>query len=245
MDTPEPGSAAEDEEEKVPEVRPRTRSNPEGAEDRGQPQPGVGKRSEGEGEAASAGHSPQATPGHGTAWPGPGELQVKTPRVNCPEKVIICLDLAEEMALPKLESINGWQKVALPVTDNVQTVPPPFVVRTILVLGRPRCQPHFCGGEHVKKLLQCPYFFFDLVYIHNGHGDQDDEGGWKDMFSFLAALDPRGTSYKYEVSLAGPALELHNCMAKLLAHPLQRPCQSHAAYALLDGGDSPDSEATV
>ncbi|XP_062366014.1 BRISC and BRCA1-A complex member 1 isoform X2 [Cinclus cinclus] len=107
MDTPEPGSAAEDEEEKVPEVRPRTRSNPEGAEDRGQP--GVGNRSEGEGEAASAGHSPQASPGQGSAWHGPAEVQVKTPRVNCPEKVIICLDLAEEMALPKLESFNGSQ----------------------------------------------------------------------------------------------------------------------------------------
>lgn len=65
------------------------------------------------------------------------------------------------------------------------------------------------------------------------------------MFGFFSSLDTKGTNYKYEVALAGPALELHNCMAKLLAHPLQRPCQSHAAYALLDGGDSPDSEATV
>ncbi|XP_062366015.1 BRISC and BRCA1-A complex member 1 isoform X3 [Cinclus cinclus] len=243
MDTPEPGSAAEDEEEKVPEVRPRTRSNPEGAEDRGQP--GVGNRSEGEGEAASAGHSPQASPGQGSAWHGPAEVQVKTPRVNCPEKVIICLDLAEEMALPKLESFNGQQKIELPVTDNVQTIPPPFVVRTILVFGRPRCQPQFCGGDHVKKLLQCPYFFFDVVYIHNGQDDKEDEGSWKDMFGFFGSLDTKGTNYKYEVALAGPALELHNCMAKLLAHPLQRPCQSHAAYGLLDGGDSPDSEATV
>ncbi|XP_014738345.1 PREDICTED: BRISC and BRCA1-A complex member 1 [Sturnus vulgaris] len=108
------------------------------------------------------------------------------------------------------------QKIELPVTDNVQTIPPPFVVRTILVFGRPRCQPQFCGGEHVK-----------------------------DMFSFFGSLDTKGTNYKYEVPLAGPALELHNCMAKLLAHPLQRPCQSHAAYGLLEGGDSPDSEATV
>ncbi|NXD04794.1 BABA1 protein, partial [Certhia familiaris] len=252
------------------------------------------------------------------AWHSPtgtaGEVTVKTPRVNCPEKVIICLDLAEEMAVPKLESFNGcrsnaltvaqkmiemfvrtkhkidkshefalvvvnndatWlsgftsdprevcsclydldtvvcqsfsilhqQKIELPVTDNVQTIPPPYVVRTILVFGRPRCQPHFCGGDPVKKLLQCPYFFFDVVYIHNGLDEKDDES-WKDMFGFFGSLDTKGTNYKYEVALAGPALELHNCMAKLLAHPLQRPCQSHAAYGLLDGGDSPDSEATV
>ncbi|XP_039590182.1 BRISC and BRCA1-A complex member 1 isoform X2 [Passer montanus] len=298
MDPSEPGSAAEDEEEKLPEVRPRTRSNPEGAEDRapsglgsvgtrgdavgtrgdavgtrgeavgnrgeavgtrseGTRAEAVGNRSEGEGEAASAGHSPPGQPG--TAWHGPGgaqhgEVTVRTPRVNCPEKVIICLDLAEEMAVPKLESFNGcrsnaltvaqkmiemfvrtkhkidkshefalvvvnndatWlsgftsdprevcsclydldtvvcqsfnldglfnliqQKVELPVTDNVQTIPPPFVVRTILVFGRPRCQPHFCGGEHVKKLLQCPYFFFDVVYIHNGLDEKEDESSWK------------------------------------------------------------------
>ncbi|NWS07466.1 BABA1 protein, partial [Motacilla alba] len=226
---------------------------------------------------------------------------------------IICLDLAEEMAVPKLESFNGcrsnaltvaqkmiemfvrtkhkidkshefalvvvnndatWlsgftsdprevcsclydldtvvcqsfsilpqQKVELPVTDNVQTIPPPFVVRTILVFGRPRCQPHFCGGEHVKKLLQCPYFFFDVVYIHNGLDEKEDEGSWKDMFGFFGSLDTKGTNYKYEVALAGPALELHNCMAKLLAHPLQRPCQSHACYGLLDG-DSPEGDTS-
>lgn len=66
------------------------------------------------------------------------------------------------------------------------------------------------------------------------------------MFAFMGSLDAKGTSYKYEVALAGPARELHNCMAKLLAHPLQRPCQSHAAYSLLDDeGDSAEVEATV
>uniref|UniRef100_A0A8B9IS30 LEM domain-containing protein n=1 Tax=Amazona collaria TaxID=241587 RepID=A0A8B9IS30_9PSIT len=260
MDTSEPGSAAEEEEERAPEPRPRTRSNPEGAEDRAlSAQSSVGNRSEGEGEAASADGSPQGTAPapHGPAWPGPGphtEVQVKTPRVNCPEKVIICLDLAEEMALPKLESFNGsktnalnisqkmiemfvrtkhkidkchefalvvvnndatWlsgftsdprevcsclydletvvcksfnleglfnliqQKIELPVTENVQTIPPPYVVRTILVFGRPGCQPQFSMSEHMKKMLQCPYFFFDVVYIHNGVEEKDDETSWK------------------------------------------------------------------
>ncbi|NXR40634.1 BABA1 protein, partial [Zosterops hypoxanthus] len=313
MDTSEPGSAAEDEEERLPELRPRPRSNPEGAEDRAPGgQGGVGNRSEGEGEAASAGHSPPAGPGPaGSPWHGPPagapEVTVRTPRVNCPEKVILCLDLAEEMAVPKLESFNGsrsnaltvaqkmiemfvrtkhkidkshefalvvvnndatwlsgftsdprevcsclydldtvvcqsfsirchgghWgqQKIELPVTDNVQTIPPPYVVRTILVFGRPGCQPHFCGGDHVKGENNQNFTLFPP--------------SGQDMFGFFGSLDTKGTNYKYEVALAGPALELHNCMAKLLAHPLQRPCQSHAAYALLDGGDSPDSEATV
>ncbi|NXO54951.1 BABA1 protein, partial [Aramus guarauna] len=93
MDTSEPGSAAKEEEEKGTEPRPRTRSNPEGAEDRAlSAQASVGNRSEGEGEAASADDSPQGTAApDGTAWPGPApptEVQVKTPRVNCPEKVV-------------------------------------------------------------------------------------------------------------------------------------------------------------
>ncbi|NWZ30217.1 BABA1 protein, partial [Asarcornis scutulata] len=125
MDTLEPGSAAEEEEEKaLGEQRPRTRSNPEGAEDRAlSAQTSVGNRSEGEGEAASADDSPQSTAApDGTAWPGPAhpaEVQVKTPRVNCPEKVIICLDLAEEMALPKLESFNGSKTNALNISQKM------------------------------------------------------------------------------------------------------------------------------
>ncbi|NXK49849.1 BABA1 protein, partial [Chauna torquata] len=307
----------------------------------------VGNRSEGEGEAASAEDSPQGTAApDGTAWPGPAhptEVQVKTPRVNCPEKVIICLDLSEEMALPKLESFNGsktnalnisqkmiemfvrtkhkidkshefalvvvnndatWlsgftsdprevcsclydletvvcksftapssrhsqQKIELPVTENVQTIPPPYVVRTILVFGRPGCQPQFSISEQMKKMLQCPYFFFDVVYIHNGVEEKEDETSWKvsagggggrgaarpraarrpvppqELYAFFSSLDTKGTNYKYEVVLTGPAVELHNCMAKLLAHPLQRPFQTHAAYSLLEGDEPPEVEATV
>ncbi|NXF27519.1 BABA1 protein, partial [Rhodinocichla rosea] len=322
MDTSEPGSAAEDEEEKVPEVRPRTRSNPEGAEDRAPSGPGgvgsrgeapgnrgeaPGNRSEGEGEAASAGHSPPGQPG--TAWHGPGshgqhgEVTVRTPRVNCPEKVVrmgvgiwewqrgqgwaqgtqggtqrwaqgqgwaqgwaqsqcqpgaspvppqlsgftsdpreVCSCLYDlDTVVCQSFSILPQQKVELPVTDNVQTIPPPFVVRTILVFGRPRCQPHFCGGEHVK-VWDTPKSPPDL---RSGQAKFNPiMSPPQDMFGFFGSLDTKGTNYKYEVALAGPALELHNCMAKLLAHPLQRPCQSHAHYGLLDGGDSPEGEAT-
>lgn len=96
MDTSEPSSATEEEEEKTAaESRPRTRSNPEGAEDRTlSAQASVGSRSEGEGEAASTGDSPQSATvpaADGKGWPTPvppTEFQVKTPRVNCPEKVV-------------------------------------------------------------------------------------------------------------------------------------------------------------
>ncbi|XP_012584745.1 PREDICTED: BRISC and BRCA1-A complex member 1 isoform X2 [Condylura cristata] len=299
-----PTEEEEEEEEQSVEPRPRTRSNPEGAEDRAPgAQASVGSRSEGEGEAASADDGTPNVPGTGPKpWqvpPPAPEVQVRTPRVNCPEKVIICLDLSEEMSLPKLESFNGsktnalnvsqkmiemfvrtkhkidkshefalvvvnddtaWlsgltsdprelcsclydletascstfnleglfsliqQKTELPVTENVQTIPPPYVVRIILVYSRPPCQPQFTLTEPMKE----------------------EEMTWKDMFAFMGSLDTKGTSYKYEVALAGPALELHNCMAKLLAHPLQRPCQSHASYSLLEEEDeATEAEATV
>lgn len=75
-------------------------------------------------------------------------------------------------------------------------------------------------------MFQCPYFFFDVVYIHNGADEKAEEPSWQDMFAFMGSLDTKGTSYKYEVALAGPALELHNCMAKLLAHPCSGPARA-------------------
>ncbi|XP_058493373.1 BRISC and BRCA1-A complex member 1 isoform X2 [Solea solea] len=379
METPEPGPA--DGEERLVELRPRTRSNPEGAEDRRSStgslggnsnpnisQPAVGSRVEGEGEASTSDSPPSSTtttvstaaaqtvvpvaaavpviasgavslsaaavaakerpkptqqqqpPTLTTSIPPPAEYQLRVPRVNCPEKVIICLDLSEEMSLPKLESFNGsktnalnisqkmiemfvrtkhkidkrhefalvvinddalWlsgftsdprelcsclydletnvcesfnledllnvirQKIELPLTENVQTIPPPYVVRTVLIYSRHAGQLQFNSSEAVSKMLQSPYFFFDVVYLHNGMDEQGDETNWRDNYTSFCNLDSKGMCYRFEVSLSGPAIELHNCMAKLLAHPLQRPFQSNASYSLLEGEDPQDVEATV
>ncbi|CAJ1060929.1 BRISC and BRCA1-A complex member 1 [Xyrichtys novacula] len=377
MEAPEQGPA--DGEERMVELRPRTRSNPEGAEDRRSStgsiggnnnssisQPAVGSRVEGEGEASTsdsppssttatvsvaaaqtaaptvattaaaaasatvplstatvaAKERPKPTPQQPTLTtvPQPAEYQLRVPRVNCPEKVIICLDLSEEMSLPKLESFNGsktnalnicqkmiemfvrtkhkidkrhefalvvvnddalWlsgftsdprelcsclydletnvcesfnledllnvirQKIELPLMENVQTIPPPYVVRTVLIYSRHAGQLQFNPSEAFSKMLQSPYFFFDVVYLHNGVEEQGDETSWRDNYTSFCNLDSKGMCYRFEVSLSGPAIELHNCMAKLLAHPLQRPFQSHASYSLLEGDDPQDIEATV
>ncbi|TNN35594.1 BRISC and BRCA1-A complex member 1 [Liparis tanakae] len=395
METPEPGPA--DGEEHLVELRPRTRSNPEGAEDRrsstgslgggglgggglgggglgggglggGGPAapPTVGSRVEGEGEAAASDGAPgssaaalsaaaaqapvapvvlapasaplaaaaakerprpsQPAPAVPPPVPPPAEYQLRVPRVNCPEKVIICLDLSEEMSSSNLESFNGsktnalnisqkmiemfvrtkhkidkrhefalvvvnddalWlsgftsdprelcsclydletnvcesfsilppsrllghdirprQKMELPSMDNVQTVPPPYVVRAVLVYSRHAGRLQFSPSEAVSKMLQSPYFFFDVVYLHNGVEEQGEEASWRDTYTSFCNLDSKGMCYRFEVSLSGPAIELHNCMAKLLAHPLQRPFQSHASYSLLEGAELQDVEATV
>lgn len=81
MEIPEPGQA--DGEERMVDLRPRTRSNPEGAEDRrssngslsnvlpSPPQPAVGSRVEGEGEAASSDSPPTTAPSITAAAPAP------------------------------------------------------------------------------------------------------------------------------------------------------------------------------
>ncbi|KAI2659459.1 BRISC and BRCA1-A complex member 1 [Labeo rohita] len=325
METPEPGQA--DGEERMMELRPRTRSNPEGAEDRrsstgslnnslaSPPQPAVGSRVEGEGEAASTDSPPPSAsaitaaapapvtaagnstasmpamasavkerpkppqPSMSTQIPPSAELHLRAPRVNCPEKVIICLDLSEEMSLQKLESFNGsktnalnisqkmiemfvrtkhkidkrhefalvvvnddamW-KIELPQMENIQTIPPPFVVRTLLIFSRHAGMLQFNPSDAAKS----PYFFFDVVYLHNGTEEQTEDTSWKDVYASFSELDSKGMCYRFEVSLCGPAIELHNCMAKLLCHPLQRPFQSHASYSLLEDDDTQENEATT
>lgn len=127
MEGLDPGLA--DGEERAVELRPRTRSNPEGAEDRRSSNggmnspttslPAVGSRVEGEGEAASTESTPSSTTTITSTVPTPiagaattssstvatsgpkpcqaslsaqispaSELQLKVPRVNCPEKVV-------------------------------------------------------------------------------------------------------------------------------------------------------------
>lgn len=136
-------------------------------------------------------------------------------------------------------------KIELPLMENIQTIPPPYVVRTVLIYSRHTGQLQFNPSEAVSKMLQSPYFFFDVVYLHNGMEEQGDETSWRDNYTSFCNLDSKGMCYRFEVSLSGPAIELHNCMAKLLAHPLQRPFQSHASYSLLEGEDPQDIEATV
>lgn len=131
MEVAEANSPTEEEEEEeeegeetISEPRPHTRSNPEGAEDRALgAQASVGSRSEGEGEAATADGGAASVPGAGPKpWQVPAsasEVQIRTPRVNCPEKVIICLDLSEEMSVPKLESFNGSRTNALNVSQKM------------------------------------------------------------------------------------------------------------------------------
>lgn len=148
------------------------------------------------------------------------------------------------------------QKIELPLMENVQTIPPPYVVRTVLIYSRHAGQLQFnpseafsvslritdasksgwristsllwpslhhqgaikvlwgalmssytvseencwdiahpyyiclvstvhlslkltCSCVLLQKMLQSPYFFFDVVYLHNGVEEQGDETSWR------------------------------------------------------------------
>lgn len=156
MEVAEANSPTEEEEEEeeegeetISEPRPHTRSNPEGAEDRALgAQASVGSRSEGEGEAATADGGAASVPGAGPKpWQVPAsasEVQIRTPRVNCPEKVIICLDLSEEMSVPKLESFNGYCGIEFGHRQlrMHRVIPPPSRIQVFVTLTLPRLCPY-------------------------------------------------------------------------------------------------------
>ncbi|XP_002740178.1 BRISC and BRCA1-A complex member 1-like [Saccoglossus kowalevskii] len=235
----------------------------------------------------------------------PESLLPVLPKVNCPEKIVICLDLSSEMntipfmskdgtkypplqmvkrainifvhtktainrqhefALVVLQDNALWmhnftsnteefcyvladlnndsdidtfdmsslfdliyEKVDLPpIKGNIEIIPPPYIVRTIMIYGRSNCVPEFHSGQETQKILmQSPYFFMDIFYIHEAPAESNY---CEEIFDSLCELDEGGKSFVFEVG-RNPTY-LHDNMAKLVAHPLQRPLQRNINYKL-------------
>ncbi|ELU05484.1 hypothetical protein CAPTEDRAFT_27383, partial [Capitella teleta] len=116
--------------------------------------------------------------------------------------------------------------VRLPsVRSNPHVIPPPYIVRTILLYGRSHCIPTFSTTKAQLELTSSPYFFMDAYYLHQV---PSDENKCEAIFDVLCSLDRTGLSYVNEVS-RNPT-KLYDCMAQFLPHPLQRPIQRHACY---------------
>lgn len=237
------------------------------------------------------------------------QQEILLPRVNCPEKIIICLDLSSEMdkvtfrsragdkwtplklakralrlfiqskslinkqhqyALVIIQDTATWvsgftnnpkeminlledfeettncetfdiaslfdtikENVELPHVEGDQTVmPPPFIVRTLLVYGRSYCQIDFKGKESFRFLDSSPYFFVDAMYIHEPASETNK---CEEIFDGICDLDEKGQSFIFE-SARNPT-RLYDQMAQLLAHPLQRPQQTDISYRLHNVAD--------
>lgn len=119
------------------------------------------------------------------------------------------------------------QKVEIPEYKEGECIlPPPYIVRMIVLYGRSNCVPLISREDpNYIFLREKMYFFIDILLAH-----EDDCAAYKceSIYDALQELDD-GYSYVYEVSRK--ATKIHDCIAKLLAHPLQRPLQKNTDYA--------------
>ncbi|CAB3239082.1 unnamed protein product [Arctia plantaginis] len=119
------------------------------------------------------------------------------------------------------------QKVEIPeYKDGECLMPPPHVMRMIVLYGRSNCFPIISQDDPFFNFLkQHLYFYIDILLAH-----EEDCSQYKcvEIYDALQDLD-NGYSYVYEV--LRNAAKIHDCIAKLLAHPLQRPLQKNTDYS--------------
>jgi len=179
-------------------------------------------------------HKSQMNPDHEFALIGCHSgavlLQKMTKRVknlfNSLEDCEMSSQSTEPLSMTEVfETIN--ENVALPEpVDDVQAFPPPFIVRLLLVYGRSHSVPEALHSQAQKDLESSPYFFTDVLYIHEA---PSEDNCCEEVFKALCELDHREMAYIFNVTRYTPIL---NCAAKLLAHPLQRPRQNDASYKI-------------
>ncbi|KAG6457470.1 LOW QUALITY PROTEIN: BRISC and BRCA1-A complex member 1 [Manduca sexta] len=118
-------------------------------------------------------------------------------------------------------------KVDIPEYKQGECIlPPPYVIRMIVLYGRPNCVPLIPQENpnfvFLKKQL---YFYIDILLAHE---EDCAMNKCEDIYDALQDLD-NGYSYVFEVSRN--ATKIHDSIAKLLAHPLQRPLQKNTDYS--------------
>ncbi|GJQ77053.1 hypothetical protein Trydic_g23625 [Trypoxylus dichotomus] len=122
------------------------------------------------------------------------------------------------------------KNVKVPPSKNDLIIPPPFVVRAIFLYNRSITMPQIEMTDEIRKLLESPYFTFDVAMTHEV---PDSSNKCNLIFKELQQLDTKGYAYFFPVSRS--ASLLYTAMAKLLAHPLQRCTQKDANYKLSCG----------
>ncbi|XP_019620522.1 PREDICTED: BRISC and BRCA1-A complex member 1-like [Branchiostoma belcheri] len=156
-----------------------------------------------------------------------GTIHVLLPKVNCPEKIVVCLDMSKEMTSRHVSSRDGSQFSPLSLAKRVIEI----FVRTKSRMDRKHQFAlvilHDAPTLMLSELLLSPHLFLDALYVHQPPADDNQS---IEIFNAICDLDRKCLSYVYEV--ATNVTMFHNHMAKLLAHPLQRPAQSDTYYKL-------------
>lgn len=151
-----------------------------------------------------------------------------------PKRVMTFLDEMKNCTeVEKCDLSTVFNEIAchiLPADVPSDTLPP-YVIRVLLIYGRSYCEPSFGITKHQHALQSSDYFCMDALYLHE---PASDENLCKSIFQQLCCLDVKGNSYILEAS-KNPT-KVFDCVAQLLAHPLQRPIQQELNYSLLANG---------
>lgn len=130
------------------------------------------------------------------------------------------LDECEVEDTFKINSLFDEILENISLSEMKESVSPAYLIRTILCYGRSYTLPKMELTEEIEKLLQHPYFVVDVLMSHE---PIDKGNNCYRIFESLQNLDKKGYSYFFPI--CRDTKRLHTCFAKLLAHPLQRPCQ--------------------
>ncbi|KAK0082757.1 hypothetical protein PV325_009910 [Microctonus aethiopoides] len=115
----------------------------------------------------------------------------------------------------------------IPEFSIVNGIYPTHVNRVILIYTRSNCVPVFHTTNNFEMFMMHKYYFFDALFVHE---PPSDDNGSEYIYAKLSELDIKNNSWIFEVGRN--AAQLHTQMAKLLAHPLQRPKQDSANYQI-------------
>jgi len=104
------------------------------------------------------------------------------------------------------------------------------VYRVIFIYCRSATLPTGFPSNISLKILDCPLFFFDALYLHSKPSKDNKP---QDVYDFITEIEGKDHhAYYFENSTSIRKFHLH--AAHLLAHPLQRPEQSAFKTVLIN-----------
>jgi len=132
-----------------------------------------------------------------------------------PEEEKIDVDYPVKFDMDSLMNMLHANLVLPPEEDAND--PANYCVRVVFLYGRSDMALALTNYEIWNHLQRCPYFFFDVLYLHKPVKDCSKV---QDIFEWFCTLDDGKFGYILEAS--DNAGKIYEQMGKLLAHPLQR-----------------------
>ncbi|CAH1101282.1 unnamed protein product [Psylliodes chrysocephalus] len=130
----------------------------------------------------------------------------------------------EKITLCEVEDTFDMNLLFEEILPNInvpeEEIAPPYLIRMIIFYGRSYTIPKIEFNKEIKDLLKKPFFICDVLMTHE---PADKSNHCNKIFDCLGNMDRKGISYF--IPVGRNTLRLHNGMAKLLGHGLQRPIQ--------------------